>query len=954
MTPATVARVNYFDGEALLRSDFDAEQRYHKDARERMNAGVLRAGIVSGMEVTWNAVASTQVTVSAGIAMDCHGRELVQLQDQVVPLPALTDGKQNFLTVQYQELLAVASEMATSEFKRIEEAPLFDCTTDYDPNGAAVLLAVIEAQGGNILAVRYQYGNYSRRHVGAALGEVEFVLESNTAPPGIQHGGSVPQPMSISAQQDDLTGARYLDISAPEIRFDGNVQAAGEFSGQFDGTVSGHATLDGTFKGSFTGDGSGLVGVKATGYWQQNADGTLFYTGGNVGINDAQPTALLTVGQPVNSHIGRGLMTAYKIDQGIVTVEGYQTNFTNDMVGKILQFGVVLRQQATIASVDGDDSLTLDESFPLGLGPTSYGYILASSGQTAEVQGQGMITPDGKTVTASGGAQFKSQMKLNTGDVLVIDRFVPQQQVITSKISGAPANDTTLTLTHPFSEDVTNSAYVYSTEPDRWITGQGTISSVGTQVTGAGTTFMQLPAGATLRAMATLDIASVPQTWRVDSVSDPKHLTMHKISIEDGSPLLPASSAFMMTTWELMRVGGELQPATPPALTVVQNNGTVPNTVAINVDDRAVPIDSHYALQVNGPTLFEGGGLEVDGDLTVDGTLDVKCDSTLEGKLDVKGDSTLEGNLEVKGASTTLDGTLDVKGASTTLEGTLDVKGASTTLEGTLDVQGASTLEGALEAKSAATFDTTLEVRGAATLDTTLEVKGDTTLDGTLNGAQNKVQIKQDINVASNLTVGGTVAGTSGTLEVAGGMKVDGDLEVDGALTVGTTANNTHAIVNGDLTVTGHINGSVDIPGTLNGPIKINGDLEVDGNLKLKNGVATIFGKFVVTSTRYGGNRDEVVSSGTVSGDGFLFVSVNVDLGGGGNCLVTVEVIGGGVDFTGQIHCWSAANTQWVIGSPVTCPVQNGQTYKVSLNAGGASRNSATIQVVWAPLGSNG
>lgn len=723
MTPATVARVNYFDGEALLRSDFDAEQSYHKSARERMHAGVLRAGIVSGMDVTWNALAPTQVTVSAGMAMDCNGRELVLLNDQLVPLSALTDGKQNFLTVQYQELLAVASEMATSEFKRIEEAPLFDCTPEYDPTGPAVLLAVIEAQGGNIQAVRYQYGNYSRRHVGAALGEVEFVLESDTAPPGIEHGGGVAQRMSISAQQDDLTGARYLDISAPEIRFEGNVQAAGEFSGQFDGMVSGHATLDGTFKGSFTGDGSGLVGVKATGYWQQNVDGTLFYTGGNVGINDAQPTALLTVGQPVNAHIGRGLMTAYKIDQGIVTVEGYQTNFTNDMVGKILQFGVVLRQQATIASVDGDDSLTLDESFPLGLGPTSYGYILASSGQTAEVQGQGMITPDGKTVTASGGAQFKSQMKLNTGDVLVIDRFVPQQQVITSKISGAPVNDTTLTLTQAFSEDVTNSAYVYSTEPDRWITGQGTISSVGTQVTGAGTTFMQLPAGATLRAMAALDIASVPQTWRVDSVSDPKHLTMHKISIEDGSPLLPASSAFMMTTWELMRVGGELQPATPPALTVVQNNGTVPNTVAINVDDRTVPIDSHYALQVNGPTKFEGGPLTVDDELDVDGNLHVTGWAKVDHNLSVGGEGTITGDLNAlsnlnvsKDANVT--GNLDVLGTS-------QFTGAVTAVDVTST--GTATFSGSVDVTSGASF----EVNCAARLDS-VTVSHDAQIDGAL------------------------------------------------------------------------------------------------------------------------------------------------------------------------------------------------------------------------------
>jgi cytoskeletal protein CcmA (bactofilin family) len=927
MTPATVSRVNYFDGEALLRSDFDAEQAYHKGARERLSAGLLRTGVVSGMDVTWSAQAPTQVTVTAGMVQDCKGREVVLLADQVVTLDALTDGKQNFLTVSYGELLAVGSDTPTMEFKRIEEAPFFNCTPDYDPTGPDVLLAVIEAQGGNIQAVRYQYGNYSRRHVGAALGEVEFVLESDTAPPGIEHGGNGSQRMAISAQQDDLTGERYLDISAPEIRFDGNVQAAGEFSGQFDGTVNGHATLDGTFTGTFTGNGSGLTGVKATGYWQQNTDGSLFYTGGNVGINDAQPTALLTVGQPVNSHIGRGLMTATKIDQGIATVEGYQTNFTSDMVGKILQFGVVLKQQATIASVDGDDSLTLDESFPLGLGPTTYGYILASSGQTTETQGAGMITPDGKTVTASGGAQFKSQLKLNTGDVLVIDRFVPQQQVITSKISGAPVNDTSLTLTQAFSEDVTNSAYLYSTEPDRWITGQGTISSVGTQVTGVGTTFTQLPAGATLRAMAALDIASVPQTWRIASVLDPKHLTMRKISIEDGSPLLPMSSAFMMTTWQLMRVGGELQPATPPALTVVQNNGIVPNTVAINVDDRTVPINSRYALQVNGPAYFEGGSLDVDGDLTVEGALDVKRDSTLEGKLDVKGDSTLAGKLDVKGDST-LEGKLDVKGDST-LEGMLDVKGDST-LEGMLNVKSAATLDTTLEVKGDTTLDGKLEVKSAATLDTTLEVKGDTTLDGTLNGAQNKVRIKQDMNVTGNVTMGGTIAGTNGALEVSGGAKVDDALEVDGNLIVGTSSKSVEAEIYGDLTVTGKIHGPVDIPDTLQGPLTIDGDLTVTGSIDCQS---YCFGS-ITTETHRGMGAGTLPAVGPTANDQFVLINIT----GAGNQTENGDVVvyisitpSRGDQYGASTHFTDTSDNAPIWGATATAPIPKGSTYQIGV-----------------------
>lgn len=99
----------------------------------------------------------------------------------------------------------------------------------------------------------------------------------------------------------------------------------------------------------------------------------------------------------------------------------------------------------------------------------------------------------------------------------------------------------------------------------------------------------------------------------------------------------------------------------------------------------------------------------------------------------------------------------------------------------------------------------------------------------------------------------------------------------------------------------------------------------------------------------YNGNVDKIVSEKTVTEDGIIFVSVDVDLGGGGNCLITVEVIGDNVDFTGKIRCWSIANTPWVVGSPVTCPVKSGQTYKVSVVTYGAARNSASVHVVWAP-----
>lgn len=931
MTLAMVSRVNYFDGEALLRSDFDAEQLYHKGARERLSAGVFRAGVVSGLDVTWDARTPTQVTVRAGMALDCNGREIVLLADEAVPLVSLSDGKQNFLTMSYRELLAVAPETPATEFKRIEECPYFDCTQNYDPEGPAVLLAVIEAQGGNIQSVRYQYGSYGRRHVGAALGEVEFVLESEAAGAQVDQMAALPQRMAITARQDDLTGERYLDLSAPEIRLDGHVEAQGDFAGQFNGDVKGTANLAGTFSGSFTGDGAGLTGVKATGYWLQNPDGSLFYSQGNVGINDSQPSALLTVGQPVHSRIGRGLMTATKTENGVVTVQGYQTNFTNDMVGKILQFGVVLRQQATIASVDGNDSLTLVESFPLGLGPTTYGIIRASAGEQEETQGTGFITPDGKTVVASNGAQFQGQAKLNPGDVLVIDRFVPQQQVILSKIASTPQSDTSLQLTVAFSEDVTDSAYLYSIEPSRWITGEGTISSQGTLVTGAGTTFTKLPTAAMLRALVALDIASVPQTWRVDSVSGPTQLTMHKISIDEGSPLLPTSSAFMETTWQLLKVGGETQPATPPALTVVQNNGTVPNTVAINVDDSTVMIDSSYALQVNGPVsmseLDPGPGmpLRIGGDLDVTGNLTVEGDATIDRTLTVDGpftgqgtatiggvltatsDAKVRGNLSVTG-NTQVTGNMQVTGDAQ-VTGTSQFTGAMTAVD--VSTTGTAMFSGPFSATSSAMFD----VQCPATFETAVTA--------------DSLVVNKTETVTGMLTANGGVCVVSGA--VIDTLTVTGDTTLGGKLAL-----------QGDATLAGNL--------TVNGAII--------GKLQNSAGFGayqTLVNSFAINNNGGKGQSGVNVGRGSVNEDGILILNSynNTGTGEGYNWFVcTFRVSVGSSDFYATTI--GSASHDGSDGAQATAmcsvPISKGSNWEITYDLNGYLSYTFNVNVYFMPI----
>jgi hypothetical protein len=81
-------RLRYFDGQFLREQDFIDEQRYHLDRERRLARLAHSPGVVEGLAVT--AVPNApKVTVSAGTALDGHGRLLVRV-DAGEPLD-LTD-----------------------------------------------------------------------------------------------------------------------------------------------------------------------------------------------------------------------------------------------------------------------------------------------------------------------------------------------------------------------------------------------------------------------------------------------------------------------------------------------------------------------------------------------------------------------------------------------------------------------------------------------------------------------------------------------------------------------------------------------------------------------------------------------------------------------------------------------------------------------------------------------
>jgi len=140
-----IERLNYYEGEYLGATDFEAEQEYQRDMRRRHNVGQHTWGIVSGLDIAQvppagqtGTVGQTSVTVyiQPGMAVDGFGREIVVLsqtqltQDLFAPYYNPNVGA-NFLTlnvwISYAEALlnpptdACIAASQPNSFGRVQE-----------------------------------------------------------------------------------------------------------------------------------------------------------------------------------------------------------------------------------------------------------------------------------------------------------------------------------------------------------------------------------------------------------------------------------------------------------------------------------------------------------------------------------------------------------------------------------------------------------------------------------------------------------------------------------------------------------------------------------------------------------------------------------------------------------------------------------------------------------------
>lgn len=118
--PKPFERLRFFYGRLLTADDFTLEQDYFRGKQKLHNRALHGFGVVSGMRVS---VESGTIAVSAGLALDCEGNELVVGTDETLSAPP---GGWQTAYVNARFVEQELKQDATSEATMIREAAVLE------------------------------------------------------------------------------------------------------------------------------------------------------------------------------------------------------------------------------------------------------------------------------------------------------------------------------------------------------------------------------------------------------------------------------------------------------------------------------------------------------------------------------------------------------------------------------------------------------------------------------------------------------------------------------------------------------------------------------------------------------------------------------------------------------------------------------------------------------------
>jgi uncharacterized short protein YbdD (DUF466 family) len=83
-----IKRARYFHGMLMTDRDFKEEQLYHNRKRKLLNQMLHGWGVVCGLKVKPTTTAGPNIVVEPGLALDCHGNEILVCEEQTIDLSA--------------------------------------------------------------------------------------------------------------------------------------------------------------------------------------------------------------------------------------------------------------------------------------------------------------------------------------------------------------------------------------------------------------------------------------------------------------------------------------------------------------------------------------------------------------------------------------------------------------------------------------------------------------------------------------------------------------------------------------------------------------------------------------------------------------------------------------------------------------------------------------------------
>ncbi|MBE9572213.1 MAG: hypothetical protein IMF11_16415 [Proteobacteria bacterium] len=83
-----IKRARYFHGMLMTEGDFEVEQIYLNEKRKLLNQTLHGWGVVCGLKVKPTTTAGPNIIVEPGLALDCHGNEILVCEEQTIDLSA--------------------------------------------------------------------------------------------------------------------------------------------------------------------------------------------------------------------------------------------------------------------------------------------------------------------------------------------------------------------------------------------------------------------------------------------------------------------------------------------------------------------------------------------------------------------------------------------------------------------------------------------------------------------------------------------------------------------------------------------------------------------------------------------------------------------------------------------------------------------------------------------------